>query len=119
MEYHVHNTKVTSESPSSLSKVSLPRDLWFKLSEEDRKLIIEYNKMIQAPSSTTPRKVQTHALDIDPEPDPDPNQVASDDNSPGAVPEHPDDSDPVTQFINQAMTTDINHPATDLTKCSF
>ena len=115
MEYHVHNTKVTSESPSSSSKVSLSRDLWFKLSEEDRKLIIEYNKMIQAPSSTTPRKVQTHALDIDPEPDPDPNQVASDDDSPGAVPEHPDDSDPVTQFINQAMTTDINHPATDLT----
>ena len=115
MEYHVHNTKATSESPSSSSKVSLPRDLWFKLSEEDRKLIIEYNKMIQAPTSTTPRKVQTHALDIDPEPDPDPNQVASDDDSPGVVPEHPDDSDPVTQFINQAMTTDINHPATDLT----
>ena len=115
MEYHVHNTKATSESPSSSSKVSLPRDLWFKLSEEDRKLIIEYNKMIQAPSSTTPRTVQTHALDIDPEPDPDPNQVVSDDNSPGVVTEHSDDSDPVTQFINQAMTTDINHPATDLT----
>ena len=66
--------------------------------------------MIHAPSSTTPRKVQTHALDIDPEPDP-----ASDDNSPGVASEHQDDSDPVTQFINQAMTTDINHPATDLT----
>ena len=44
-----------------------------------------------------------------------PTIVASDDDSPGVVPEHSDDSDPVTQFINQAMTTDINHPATDLT----
>ena len=116
MEYHVHNTNVTSDSPSSSSKVSLPRDLWFKLSEEDRKLIIGYNKMIHAPSSTTPKKVQTHALDIDPEPDPDPSQEAVSKNaSLGATSEHQDESDPVTQFINQAMTTDINHPASDLT----
>ena len=107
---------MTSDSPSSSSKVSLPRDLWFKLSEEDRKLIIGYNKMIHAPSSTTPKKVQTHALDIDPEPDPDPSQEAVSKNaSLGATSKHQDESDPVTQFINQAMTTDINHPASDLT----
>ena len=112
-EHQIHNTNVQDDSTAS-TKASLPRDLWFKLPEEACKVIVEYNKNVQA-SPTSPRKVQQHSLDIDPEPDPDPGQDAPDDIVHDESTYLQDDSDPATHLIYQAMTsTDLNHPASDL-----
>ena len=109
--YQINNTNVQDDNTAS-PKASLPRDLWFKLPEDARKMIVEYNKNVQA-STPSPRKVQQHSLDIDPEPDPDPGQDVFDDLDNPTYPQ--DDSDPATHLIHQAMTsTDLNHPASDL-----
>ena len=115
-DYQINNTNIQSEKSPTSSKISLPRDVWFKLSEEDRQIIVDFNKSVQD-SPTTPRKVQTHSLDIDPEPDPDPDATNIDDTHQDAPEQDPFDtsSDPVTQFVHQAIaSTDINHPASDL-----
>ena len=109
--YQINNTNVQDDNTAS-PKASLPRDLWFKLPEDARKVIVEYNKNVQAPTPS-PRNVQQHSLDIDPEPDPDPGQDVFDDLDNLTYPQ--DDSDPATHLIHQAMTsTDLNHPASDL-----
>ena len=114
-DYKVNNTNIQTEKPSVSLKISLPCDVWFKLSEEDRQIIVDFNKAVQdSPSSA--RKVKMHSLDTDPEPDPDPDDVNHDDLQQDS-PEDPHDpsSDPITQFVHQAITTtDINYPASDL-----
>ena len=80
MHHRIKRTNMKTKDSSSLPKISLPRDLWKKFTNNSRQVIIAYNKKsTQNASTTTAWKEQTHTLDIDPEPDPDPGSTRIDD----------------------------------------
>ena len=69
-DYQINNTNVQSKKPSATLKISPPRDVWFKLSEEDCQIIVDFNRSFQD-SPVSAHTVQAHSLDTNPEPDPD------------------------------------------------
>ena len=113
----IKRTNVKTKKSSSLRpKISLPRDLWSKLNDNSRQVIIAYNKSTQNPSSTTACMEQTHTLDIDPEPDPDPGRAWIDDMIQDDSQDHQDNFfDLITRLVPQVVTNiDVNHPTSDL-----
>ena len=115
MHDRIKRTNMKTKDSSSLPKISLPRNLWSKLTDNSRQVIIAYNKSTQN-ASTIACKEQTHTLDIDPEPDPDPGSTRIDDIIQDASKDRQDNfSDLITRFVPQVVTNlVVNHPTSNL-----
>ena len=118
MHHRIKRTNMKTKDSSSLPKISLPRDLWKKFTNNSRQVIIAYNnESTQNASTTTAWKEQTHTLDIDPEPDPDPGSTRIDDMIQHNSQNHQDNLSDLTHLMSNTKGTSTLNDCLENNNC--
>ncbi|KAL7570771.1 hypothetical protein ACA910_014401 [Epithemia clementina (nom. ined.)] len=113
----IHNaTSKPTPNEDKPTLVFIPSKVWQQLSPADQNLIKEYNRSIPRPPRRNkgPRDqrkalLHDHTTPVDDHPESATTQLAEDD-----FPITPSEDDPVIHMIHQAVSQDLNHPASNL-----